>query len=168
MSNMSSEQKVKIYKASKVLQEKAGTGSVSPQKIEEAEKIIENNTVNFIPMANDYLSDLEGIIKLAHQGQENPDNLLHYITLPIMQMKATGSIFGYQLVGDLSASILNFLETIKTVDDDVIAIIEALHAALTLIIRDEIVLDGGQHGTAMRNELNDVCERYLAKHGKTS
>jgi len=166
MNDLSQEKKVKIYKASKVLQEKAGTGNVSEQKIREAEKIIEDNTVNFVPMANDYLDDLGKTVKHARQDDKKPDDILRGMTLPIMQLKATGSIFGYKLVGDLATMVLNFLENVKTVDEDVLSIVEALHQMLTVILREQMVNDGGFTGEKMKKELFSVCQRYMKKNYK--
>ena len=39
--------KVKIYKASKSLQLKAGTGDLTPDKILKTDRIIEDNTIDF-------------------------------------------------------------------------------------------------------------------------
>lgn len=163
-SNLTNEKKIKIYKASKVLQDKAGKGTVSKEKIAEAQRIIEDNTVNFVPMANDYLIDLSDALKEAGNDDIALDQRRHNITLPIMQLKATGKIFGYKLIGDLSTLVLNFLETVKTVDEDVVSIINAHHQMTALILREQIMHDGGLNGETMKKELSSVCARYLKKN----
>jgi len=163
MSNISEDTKVKIYNASKVLQRKAGTGKIDPKKLKEAEKVIEENTVNFVPMAMDYLTELEKAISAAKDNDGSADHH-HKITLPIMHLKSTGTVFKYPLVSDLSDITLTFLETTKTVNTDVLAIVMAHEQLLHAILAEEISGDGGAKGKAMKKEMASVCDRYLKKH----
>jgi len=161
MSNISEDIKVKIYNASKVLQRKAGTGKVDPKKLQEAEKIIAENTINFVPMAMDYLTELGKAIQNADKGVEDAH---HNITLPIMHLKSTGTVFKYPLVSDLSDITLTFLETTKTVNVDVLAIVMAHEKLLHAILAEEMSGEGGAKGKAMKTEMASVCDRYLKKH----
>ena len=167
MSNISDDIKVKIYNASKVLQRKAGTGKIDPKKLKEAEKVIEENTVNFVPMAMDYLAELEKAIQAAKDGGGDADHH-HKITLPIMHLKSTGTVFKYPLVSDLSDITLTFLETTKTLNDDVLAIVMAHEQLLHAILAEEMSGDGGAKGKTMKKEMASVCDRYLKKHGDKS
>ena len=162
MSNISESIKVKIYNASKILQRKAGTGKLDPEKIKEAEKVIADNTVNFIPIARDYLADLAKALQDAAKGA---DNAHHKITLPIMHLKSTGAVFKYPLVSDLSDITLTFLETTKTLNDDVLAIIMAHEKLIHAILSEELEGSGGSKGKTMKKEMASVCDRYLKKHG---
>ncbi|TNE27755.1 MAG: hypothetical protein EP349_08740 [Alphaproteobacteria bacterium] len=167
MSNISEDIKVKIYNASKVLQRKAGTGKIDPKKLKEAEKVIEDNTVNFVPMAMDYLTELEKAIQAAKDNGGETDHH-HKITLPIMHLKSTGTVFKYPLVSDLSDITLTFLETTKTLNDDVLAIVMAHEQLLHAILSEEMSGDGGEKGKAMKKEMASVCNRYLKKHSDKS
>lgn len=167
MSNISEDIKVKIYNASKVLQRKAGTGKIDPKKLKEAEKVIEENTVNFVPMAMDYLTELEKAIQAAKDDGDDTDHH-HKITLPIMHLKSTGTVFKYPLVSDLSDITLTFLETTKTLNDDVLAIVIAHEQLLHAILAEEMSGDGDAKGKAMKKEMASVCDRYLKKHGEKS
>ncbi|MBL1146833.1 MAG: hypothetical protein HND56_10010 [Pseudomonadota bacterium] len=164
MSNISEDVKVKIYNASKVLQRKAGTGKIDPKKLKEAEKIIEENTVNFVPMALDYLKELEKALRAAKDNNGESAEQHHKITLPIMHLKSTGTVFKYPLVSDLSDITLTFLETTKTLNDDVLAIVMAHEQLLHAILAEEMSGDGGTKGKAMKKEMASVCNRYLKKH----
>lgn len=164
MSNISEDIKVKIYNASKVLQRKAGTGKIDPKKLKEAEKVIEDNTVNFVPMAMDYLTELGKAIRAAKDNDGDTEDHHHKITLPIMHLKSTGTVFKYPLVSDLSDITLTFLETTKTVNNDVLAIIMAHEQLLHAILAEEMSGDGGAKGKAMKKEMASVCNRYLKKH----
>jgi len=165
MSNISEAIKVKIYNASKILQRKAGTGKVDPKTIKEAEKVIAENTVNFIPIARDYLADLAKAIQDA--GKET-DNAHHKITLPIMHLKSTGTVFKYPLVSDLSDIILTFLETTKTLNEDVLSIVMAHEKLIHAILSEELEGSGGAKGKAMQAEMASVCDRYLKKHSHSA
>ncbi len=164
MSKVSDEIKIKIYNASKVLQKKAGTGKVSAAKIKEAEKIIEDNTVNFVPIALDYLKDLNTAMETARKQKGEEKDRLHNITLPIMHLKSTGTVFKYPLVSELSDITLTFLETAKKLDQDVLAIVDAHRNLVQAILATEMKSSGGAKGKAMKAEMASVCDRYMKKH----
>ena len=161
------EQKIKVYKPSKELQEKAGTGTVSPEVIARADKVIEENDIDFVPMATEYLGEIENFFNNVDRNSLDLTSLKNSITLPIMQLKANGSIFKYSLVSDLATIMLSFLEAVDTLDDDVFDILYAGYNTIKMVINNSMKGDGGNDGYKLRTEMYAVCDRYMKKY-KTS
>ena len=159
-----SDEEVKVYKASKSLQAKVGTGSVSKETIEKVKKNVEENSADFEPMARNFLTQLSEAVEKA---KTNPDEDMKVtydrVASPVMQLKANASMFGYPLIGDLANIMLSFLESLSEIDNPIIQIIEANQKTWEVIISKQMKGDGGQYGEALRSELKGVCERYLKK-----
>lgn len=161
-------QKAKVYKASNELQRKAGIGQVDQKTIDKAENIITNANIDFVPAATEYLRNLNTVLQNAKKGKysEHPHKLRHALTKPIMALKAESAMFGYDLVGDLANIMLNFLETVKIVDNTVIKIIEAHHTTLHVVIAKKLSGNGGPAGEALKKELKKVITKYQQKDKK--
>lgn len=152
---------IKIYKASRTLQAKVGTGTVDEATIATCQKSISDNQTDFSPIAEKFLNDLTTEIARARSGTENMDELRQSMTQLVMQLKANGGMFGYALVGELANILMHFMESVTKVDNDVIAILEANHKTLNAIVRTRMKGDGGVQGAALKAELQSVCTRYL-------
>jgi hypothetical protein len=160
---MQETREAKFYKASKMLQAKVGTGVVEREKVEVCEQKIAENNTDFSPMAKQFLDKLEKAVKKAQSGEEDLSRLKQNVTEPVMQLKANGSMFGYTLIGDLANIMLSFLENVSKLDDDIIAIIDAHHKTLSVIVHNQMSGDGGENGKAMKTELMNACKRYMEK-----
>mgnify|MGYP000126604479 CR=1 FL=1 len=158
------ESKVRVYKASKSLQIKAGIGDFTPDKLIKADRVIEENTIDFSEIADLFLLTLLEGIKKAKAGAGTPDELIAGLVRPVMSLKAHGKMFKFDLVSSLADIVLGFLEHIKELDADVIDIVEAHHKTLSLIIKKGIRGDGGGSGPLLKAELNDACRRYQIKN----
>lgn len=157
-----SDRKFKVYQANKTLQARIGTGSLDEKAVERSQHIMDENQVDFAPIANEFLDELGNGIKKARANPESPTIILD-MTTPVMQLKANASTFRYILVTNLANIMLNFLEVVKKVDEDVISIVEAHQQTLRLIITKKITGDGGPVGKQMQEELKSACQRYFAK-----
>ena len=156
-------EKARTIKANRMLQAKVGMGPIDEKLVEKSQKLIENNKVDFAPMAKEYLDALEATIKEAREGKKDDQTLLQESIEPVMQLKANAAMFDYVLVGNLANIMMNFLETVEAVDKDVIDIADAHWKTLTLIIGNEMKGDGGQFGKELTGELKDACKRYFAR-----
>lgn len=158
---------VRITKPSYALRSKAGMGPVEKKAIDEGQKTIDENSVDFEPLAQKFLAQLESAITEARAdtGQE-PEKMIRQMTEPVMQLKANAAMFNAALVGRLTKIMLDFLETVKTLDKDIIDIVKAHHDTLALIISHKIGDDDGQYGVQLEKELRDACTRYLVKRSK--
>lgn len=154
---------VKVYKANKTLQAKIGSGTIDEKTVERAQSVMDNNDVDFTPMAIEYLDKLEEAIKQIKAGSLPMKEAIQSMTAPVMQLKANASTFKYNLIGNLANVMLSFLEGIKEIDNDVIAIVSAHHQTLKAIVLKKMSGSGGVAGKAMEEELQNACTRYFSK-----
>ena len=157
--------KAKIIKASYVLQAKVGAGPLDENTVERCQRVIDNNDFDFAPLAKQFLSQLANAITEARAGTLNKQEATQKMTEPVMQLKANAAIFKYHLIGNLANVMLSFLEAIKELDNNVIAIVEAHHKTLSAIVANKMKGDGGPVGKQMEEELKAACKRYFAKAG---
>jgi len=155
--------KARIVKANHLLQGKVGRGPVDETKVARSQKLIDNNQVDFAPMAKEYLDELALAINAAREGEKDAEEIISSIITPVMQLKANAGMFNYTLVGNLANVMLNFLETVENLDKDVIEIVEAHQKTLILIIGNQMKGDGGEFGVELTGELKEACKRYFAK-----
>lgn len=163
MAGNESHSKVKVHKADTILQQRVGTGPLDEQVVEKCQKVMDENKVDFKPLANEYLDKLHEAIEIAKKGEVSKFEATQGITTPVMQLKANASTFRYNLIGNLANVMLSFLESIKDLDDDAITIVEAHHQTLKAIVTKEISGDGGPVGKQMEEELKSACKRYFSK-----
>jgi hypothetical protein len=157
------EKKARMIKASTLLQAKVGLGPLDEKVLNRCQDVMDNNKVDFAPLAREYLATLGDVIDQARAGELNRDRAMHAITEPVMQLKAHASMFRYTLVGDLANIMMSFLESITEIDSNVIDIVDAHHKTLKTIISKKLEGDGGRSGETLKSELNDAIRRYSAK-----
>jgi len=158
---------IKIHKADHTLQRKVGAGPLDEKIVKRCQDVMDNNDVDFLPLAMEFLDKLEQSIKNAEKnGEISMKEAVQGMTTPVMQLKANASTFKYHLIGNLANVMLSFLETVKKLDDDAISIVSAHHQTLKAIILNKMAGDGGDVGRKMENELKSACKRYFAKRNK--
>ena len=153
----------KVIKANKSLQAKVGTGPLQDDIVEKCQQVMDNNDVDFTPLAMEYLDKLKEGIDTAKKPETEMEAAIGGMTAPVMQLKANASIFKYNLIGNLANVMLSFLEGIKEMDADAVAIVEAHHKTLTAIVMKKMQGDGGAFGQQMEQELKGACKRYFAR-----
>ncbi len=153
---------VKIIKASTDLQKKVGTGVIDTAKVAMAQQMMESNTVDFGPVAQPFLDDLSQAVKNAKKDKDNP-KALESLMLPIMNIKANATTFNYPVAGEVTGTVLTFLEHVGRVDDEILIIAENLHRAVNLVIAQKMVGGKNALGEKLIQEFKDVCRRYIEK-----
>lgn len=156
-------QKTAIHKADYSLQQKIGKGPIDVKALERAQKMIEESTDNFEPLAMTFLSKLKIGITAAQKGEGSIEEQIKAMTSPVMELKANAKMFKYDLVSSLANIMLGFLETIHELDNDAIEIVAAHQQTLQLIIMKKMTGDGGEHGQLFQKELRDAVHRYFSK-----
>lgn len=154
---------IKVYKANKMLQAKVGKGPLDERTVEKCQQVMDNNDVEFAPLAMEYLNKLEEAINSAKQSDTDMAATVNAMTAPVMQLKANATTFKYNLIGNLANVMLSFLEGIKEIDNDAIEIVAAHHRTLTAIVLKKMKGDGGAAGAQMEDELKGACKRYFSK-----
>ncbi len=152
--------KVRIIKANYLLQAKIGTGDIDPNIIKQCQKILDDNDIDFSPLAREFLDNLKNTIQKTKTGEISQNDAIDNMTQSIMQLKANAPIFHYKLVGNLAKVMMGFLESLDIIDDDAIEIVEAHYLTLNTIIEKKMRGDGGEYGEKLKRELIGACERY--------
>jgi S-adenosylmethionine synthetase len=161
-------EKIQTYKANKILQQKIGRGPLDLAVIEKAQKAIENNKVDFAPLGLQFLTELEEALTNVEKtlNEDKFEKQKQSLTGPVMELKANATTFHFNLVGNLANIMLSFLESIKKLDKDALAIVRAHHDTLKGIITKKMKGDGGKEGQVFIRELEDACARYHKKNKK--
>lgn len=147
------------------LKEKVGTGGIDEVVLNKAQNLLENNTVDFKPIAS-MLSDLlSEAITDAKLGKISGEQAIEAMIYPAMQLKAQGTMFHYPLITEISNILVNYLETINNTDKDVIDIVVAHKMSINAVLSAEIKGDGGKVGKELRDALLDACNRYYKAKG---
>ena len=160
---MTNSEEPKVIKANYMLQAKVGSGPLDEKAVERCQEVMDNNTVDFAPLAMEFLDQLANGIEQAKSGDLTKDQAVEKMTQPVMQLKANATTFKYTLIGNLANVMLSFLEAVKELDNDVIAIVTAHHKTLSAIVIKKMQGDGGEYGKQMEAELKAACKRYFTK-----
>lgn len=147
------------------IKDKVGSGGLDRKIIETAQKIIEKNDVDFIPIAQRHLSALREGIRLARTQRDRfeIDGLLATIAQPTIQLKANGAMFGYPLVTKITDLMIRFVEVLEDLDEDAMDVIQGFSTALNAVIIGEMRGFGGEDGKQLYKALEDACQRYFQK-----
>lgn len=162
---MTGDPKVKIFKASTALKDKAGSGKISQEKIDQAQNAIKNTDIDFFAFAKQNLDDLQKAIDNARQNKDiSKQDLLNDIRTPLLQLKSSSALFEFDLVGILAGIMFEFTQKINHLDESALKIIAAHHTTLYAIISNKMMGEGGAQGMQLRRELADVCKKYFDKN----
>lgn len=145
---------------------KVGSGGLSEDILNKAEALLQNNSMEFSPLAEMYLDAMMKGIEQARTPPEGLDNetIIAAILFPGMQLKANGSMFHYDLITQISDRFIQFMEVIDTVDNEALEIILAFHTTIRAVLLGRIKGDGGKRGDDLMNALIAACYRYFEKN----
>jgi hypothetical protein len=155
------------------LKSKVGTGGLSEAILNKAEALLENNVVDFMPLADMYLNALLKGIEAARKADMEQkktgdgEALISAMLYPAMQLKANGGMFRYQLVTQMSERLIEFLEVIDNTDTEALEIVLAFHATIRAVVLGRIMGDGGRHGVELMRALEEACVRYFEHYPNT-
>ncbi len=164
--NQKPKRKAEFIKPPNLIKAKVGSGGLADSILDRAEKLLEQNTVDFAPLAEIYLSRMMSGIERAENPKKDDDSefLIAGIIYPCSQLKANGGMFHYPLITRIADRFVQFLEVIETTDEAVLEIARAFHSTIKAIIYAKIKGDGGDYGNELVEALNDACMRYFEKY----
>ncbi len=142
------------------IKEKVGSGGLDETVLFKAQALLENNTVDFKPIAGMLMDVLNEAIHDAKSGSTKGEAAIESMIYPAMQLKAQGSMFHYPLITEISNILVNFLETVRDADKDVVDIVVAHKMSINAVLASQIKGDGGKVGKELREALMDACNRY--------
>ncbi len=164
--NQIPKRKAEFIRPPNTLKAKVGSGGLSDDILEKAQKLLESNTVDFMPLAEMYLDSLMKGIDLAKNAGSEIDSeyVISCMLYPAMQLKANGGMFHFPLVTQMGDKLIQFLEVIQEADIEATEIVLAFHTTIRAVVLGKIKGDGGVHGQELVRALSDACMRYFDKH----
>ena len=164
--NQIPKRKAQFIKPPNTLKAKIGSGGLSEDILNRAQELLENNTVDFQPLAEMYLTALMKGIEAAKEAELDADKeyIIAAMLYPGMQLKANGGMFHYPLVTSMADKLIQFLEVVDEPDIEGIEIVLAFHTTIRAVVLGKIKGDGGTHGQNLLSALNDACMRYFEKN----
>lgn len=147
-------------KASRELQGKVGMGPIDEKKVLAAQKVIDNNEVDFSQLARPELDVLQRVVAGAKTDRNYDDVLMAELKTPIMNLKANAGTFNYAFVSELTGTVLMFFENVEKPDKKIVQIADILHKTILLALAYQMKGDGGAAGKALLETFQDVCSKY--------
>lgn len=167
--NRTPRRKAEFIKPPNTLKQKVGSGGISDDILNKAQKLLEENTVDFEPLANMYLGNLMNGIEMA-KGYSHADDIEQVIAnmlYPAMQLKANGGMFSYNLISRIADKLIQFLEVLDEPEIEAVEIVLAFHTTMVAVLQGKIIGDGGENGAELLDALTDACMRYFDRHPET-
>ena len=144
-----------------VLKQKIGSGGIDAATLAKAEQVLENNTIDFRPIAKDLLNDLDQAIENARKSKTKDESLVEAMIYPAAQFLALGSVFHFPLVSDISDNLVGFLETITTPPtDETLEIITAHRHAIAVVLKENMAGKNPPQGAELKRSLVEACQRH--------
>ena len=149
-----------------IMKQKAGFGGLSEDILDKAQKLLEENSENFVPLAHLYLTTLMQGIEMAkgYSHADDTEQVIANMLYPAMQLKANGGMFHYNLVTRIADKLVGFLEVLDEPEIEAVEIVLAFHTAIHAVIHGQITGNGGEKGEELLVALNDACLRYFERH----
>lgn len=164
--NQEPRRKAEILRPPNTLKAKVGSGGISEAILDKAQALLENNVVDFQPLADMYMQSMMKAIENAQANHDKQDTetLIAGMIYPAVQLKANGGMFHYPLVTIMADRLIQYLEVIVEPDLDALEIVLAFHTTLRAVIMGRITGTGGRHGQELLAALNDACMRYFERY----
>lgn len=145
------------------LKEKVGSGGFSEASISKAQQSIDENEVDFQPIADTYLTQIRQSLK---EYNEKKDSELLYSTLldQLTQLRAQGSMFHYPSITVITDIVVDLLDSLKRVDEKIVEIVNAYEQAAKLLLMKNVKKAEGGMCAAISAELETVCKKYKKKY----
>ena len=164
--NRTPRRKAEFIKPPNTLKQKVGNGGLSQEILNKAQKLLEENTVDFQPLANMYLASMMNGIEMAkgYTHADDTEQVIANMLYPAMQLKANGGMFSYPLVSKMADKLIQYLEVLDEPDIEAVEIVLAFHTTISAVVQGKIQGEGGQSGAELLIALKDACMRYFEKH----
>ena len=150
----------KLLMPPNIMKQKMGSGGVDRNALVVAQNFLDSNTVNFKPVGMALVDALnEGLQNSKKSGMKS-ETAIEFMLYPAAQLKAQGGMFHYHLITRVADILVNFLETVHSLDNDVFEIVEAHKVALLYILSNNITGHGSANDKTLQGSLLDACKRY--------
>ena len=148
------------------LKQKVGSGGLSPVLIRKAQRVIDENDIEFSMLASPYMTVLnEGIAQaLGGPKSRSQEEITEAILFPAMQLKANGELFHYPIITTVGARLLFFIERVNVLNTQAIEIVIAFERAIKIIFDKKLKGEVSETGQKIIEELDAVCNRFFEKY----
>ncbi len=147
------------------LKHKVGRGGLSSATLKKAQKVIDNNDVDFLKVAAPYMVIFEEGLALAKKNDtKSHEELIENILFSAMQLKANGGLFHYPIVTQVAIKLLYFLERLHTLNAHALEVVIAFEASIKLIFKKQLSGDIQKNGEEIIRELESACVRFFEKY----
>ncbi len=152
------------------IKQKVGGGGLTDDILNRAQKVIEKNTVDFKPVAQEHLNDIAQTLEDMEDRSSylNDRDYLNMMIHPAMQLKANGGMFNFPLVTEVADMFVKFLDSLTELNPDAHDIIVGFYTTLRAIVYGNIRGDGGKDGRELVNELTHALKRYIERRRNSS
>ncbi len=160
--------KPRFIKPPNKLKMKVGVGGIDEKLLEKAQVFIQKTEFDFKPVATQLLKAMSDSLKAVQAADNEGEKKSRVETLAnaIMQLKANGGMFRYQLISEIAALALHFLENASPLNPDAVQVIHVHEKTIEIILANNLKGDGGKEGYALVKELENACSRYFNKYKK--
>lgn len=157
--------KAEFFMPKNALKEQVGTGGLSDEVLMRAQRIFDNHTEDFRPLAEVYLDNIKESMDEAKKAKDdsNSEELITNLLMPCVQLKSNGTMFHYPLITRVANRFIEFMEVIDSLDPKAIEIVGAFHSTIKIILAEQIKDSSAPQGEALVEELNSACMRYFEK-----
>ncbi len=160
-------EKNRLVKPENTLKKKVGNGGFDEAILVNAQKVIEENTIDFKPMALEFLQQLTEVLEEVKTQNLCEDEAHDKIMYPLMQLKAQGALFHYPVISKISYIVVDFLENVRGLDANVLEIVSAYKKSIFAVLSLQIQQDDSKVGKDLCDALVDACNRYYKAKGKS-
>jgi hypothetical protein len=165
--NQKPRRNAEFIKAPNIMKVKVGHGGLEENLLAKAQNLLENNTMDFGPLAEMYLTSLIAATEKAKAiiGFDGDHEVaIVGLLYPIMQLKANGGMFHYPLITILADKQVQFLEVIAKIDRDIVDLVNAFTTTIRAVLASQIKDQNNVQGRELVLALDDACRRYFSKH----
>lgn len=152
----------KIVQPKNTLKEKAGSGGFREEDLKKAQEALNNNDVDFKPIASKYLQLIKQNIN-EHEQDKDAERLYAKLLDSLMQLRAQGAMFNFPSISILSDVVVDLLDSLHKVDETIIEIVQAFEKSCSAILHGNIKQGQDKVCVALANELKIVCDKYKAR-----
>jgi hypothetical protein len=144
------------------LKEKVGNGGFGQEALAKAQLVLELNTVDFIPLVAELVDILGADIEKAKSGSAGHSEIIDDMLYTMVQLKSQSAMFNYPAITNISAVLIEFLNTVHTLDATVLDIVASYRQSVGLVMSDTITGGSKNIGEQLCGALADACDRYYA------
>ncbi|MAS88110.1 MAG: hypothetical protein CMH30_09080 [Micavibrio sp.] len=152
-----------IIQPKNMLKTKVGDGGFKTESLAKAQKAIEENVVDFVPIATKYLAQIKKSLN-DHAGDKASKQLYSELLDILTQLRAQGSMFHYPSITAVTDTVVDLLDSLKAIDSTIVEIVQVYEKAAMAIVTMNIKSDKDKVCAALVTELKGVCTRYKAKN----